>query len=300
MMDEFPDFNRYKGTRPIFSQLSDIQEFSLVVEIPPINEWTDEKFSSNVQHKLYENLLEVVRAAKFYYEDELSISREITGIEVSYKDDRYYFSVECNVKYVIIKRNGSSFTNFHDWYRSFMPSAQGVITNAVTILSDLAGRKIYPLRASHRFKFLIYDIRSSNTLEPVRNSEIVQKLLKAFPDDSGRLAEPEKSPEVLRSLGRLDINLTKWIKPENDWRRLTYSVEAPGNLNYSTLWFTFEYIGESYTSPETSEREAFNSDVFLTEHSQAYISFLRDNAIQGFMTGLLSGYQFKSSSNSLP
>lgn len=300
MMDEFPDFTQYTANRRIFSWLSDIQEFSLVVEIPPINEWTDEKFSSNVQHKLYENLLDVVKAAKFYYEDYLSISKEITGIEVSYKDDKYYFSVECNVSYVIIKRQGCRFTNFHDWYRLFMPSAQGVITNAVTILSDEAKIKISPLRAFHRFKFLIYDIRSSGTSMPVRNSEIVQKLIKELPDDSGRPANPEKSPEVLSSLGRLDINLSRWIGEKDNRRRLRFSVEAPGNLNYSTLWFTFEYIGESYTSPETSQREAFNSDHFLTEHSQAYISFLRDSAIDGFMAWLLSGYEFKTSSGTLP
>jgi hypothetical protein len=300
MMDDFPAFGTYGNSR-IFSSLSDIQEFSLVVETPPISAWTDDKFSNNVRNKMYGNLLEVVRAAKFYYEDHLSTSRELTGIEVSYDDDRYYFSVECNVNYIIIKRRGSTFANFHDWYKAFMPSAQSVVANAVTILSDETGRTINPLRASHRFKFLIYDIRSSNDRSKlVRNSEIVQKLLRVFPDEFGRPAEPEKSPEVLSSLGRLDINLTRWIGDEDNRRRLRFSVEAPGNLGYSTLWFTFEYIGESYTSPETNQREAFNPDVFLTEHSQAYTAFLRDSAINGFMTWLLNGYDFKSSIGRAP
>jgi hypothetical protein len=301
MIDTIPEFKEYKNHSRVLNHLLDIQEFSLVVEIPPINGWKDDKFSSNVMDKLYDNLIEVVRAAKFYYEDQLSTSTEVDGIKVTYSDDRYPFSVECNVNYIIIRRRGCRFPNFHDWYKAFMPSAQSVINNAVTILSAETGRSILPLRASHRFKFLIYDIRSTETDDKVRNTEIVQKLLKVFPDDSGHLADPITEPEVLASMGRLDVNLIRWIGSKDNRRRLRFSVEAPGNLNYSTLWFTFEYAGESYTSPdEYNLREAFNPDVFLTEHSQAYVSFLRDGAINKFMEGLLRGYNFKSSAGQLP
>ena len=153
------------------------------------------------------------------------------------------------------------------------------------------------LSSFYGFNFLVYDIQAEATNKRVRNSEIMQKLLKGFPDDQGMITP---SPSVLGSLGRIDINMTRWIGEEGSRRRLRFSVEAPGNLQYSTLWFALQYIGETYESAEDGHREAFNPNEFLSEYIQAYVSFLRDNAINGFLEWLLHGYSFKTTVGGLP
>jgi hypothetical protein len=178
-----------------------------------------------------------------------------------------------------------------------MPSAQGVLSKVSTILTDAMGRKIDIQTASYQFSFLIYDFCLETTDHKVRNSEIMRKLLKGFPDEQGAITD---LPNVIQSLGRVDVNLTRWIGSEGSRRRLGYSVRAPANMNYSSLWFNFSYMGESYTDAETNIREAFNSSTFLSEYDDAYTSFLRDNAINGFLEWLLRGYRFKSTSGNLP
>ncbi len=294
--NEILSFEKYSDSR-IFSLLADIAEFNLVADIPPIPIWSDDIFSTQVTARLYETLRDVVQAAGFYNENILESARGIKGVEVSYPDDRYNFSLSCEGNQISIRRRGSRLSNFHNWYTSFMPSSQGVLTKTLSVLSEETGRKLDILRAGYFFKFLIYDIEAEATHKRVRNSEIMQKILKGFPDDQGMITD---SPNVLGSLGRIDVDLSKYVGEEGRRRRLQFSVQAPGNLQYSTLWFTFAYIGETFNSPEDDHREPFNSGEFMTEFTSAYTTFLRDNAVNGFMEWLLRGYYFKSSSGILP
>lgn len=296
MSNEIPDFNKLANSH-VFSQLADIREFALIAETPPIAMWGDDLFARIVLNRIYENLRDVIQAAGFFFEDELKASRALDRISVSYDDDRFGFQVICTEKSIVIQRSGSRFSSFHDWYRAFMPSAQGVLTKVSTILTEEMHRKIDILRASYQFDFIIHEIHLETTDHKVRNSEIMRKLLKGFPDEQGAITD---SADIIDSLGRVDVNLNRWIGLEGNRRRLNYAVQAPGNLNYSSLWFTFAYMGESYTDPESNMREAFNSNAFLSEYDAAYTSFLRDSAINGFMEWLMRGYRFKSTAGSLP
>jgi len=296
MTTEIPAFSKFANSR-IFSQLADIREFALIAETPPIGILGDDHFSRVVINRIYENLRDVIQAAGFYFEDELKASRSVDRFSVSYEDDRFGFAVVCTEKSIIIQRSGSRFNNFHDWYRAFMPSAQGVLTKVSTILTEELHRKIDVLRASYQFDFIIHDMYLESTDQKVRNSEIMRKLLKGFPDEQGSITD---SPDITDSLGRMDVNLNRWIGSEGNRRRLMYNVQAPGNMNYSSLWFTFAFMGESFTDPETNTREAFNSSAFLSEYDAAYSSFLRDSAINSFLEWLMRGYRFKSTAAGLP
>jgi len=295
IIDEIPNFGQYANSQ-IFTLLADIAEFSVVAETPPLY-WGDSSSSRRVVDKLYENLRDVVQAAGFYYEDELKALVEAGGVGIEYRDDKFAFGLACTSDKIIIKRPGSRFSNFHDWYVSFMPSAQSVLAKTITILSEETGRKIDILRSMYRFNFLIYDLESENTRKRVLNSEIMRRLVRGYPDERGMITD---SPAILGNLGRVDVNLTRWIGEEGNRRRLVFAAEAPGNLQYSTLWLRFEYIGETYTSPDDGHREPFSPNEFLTEYTQAYVSFLRDIAINGFMDWLLRGYYFKSTAGPLP
>lgn len=282
---------------PIFSKLSEIRSFSLTGEVPPISGWSDNAFSARVVDRIYESLRDVVQAAGFYFEDQLKTTRQVNGVAVEYSDDQFDFVVVCQENQISINRRGSRLSNFHAWYQGLMPSAQGILANVANILTEETHRKIDILRASYRFQFLIYGMHTDTGNRSVRNSEIMQKLLKGFPDENGTITD---SSTVLSSLGRLDVDLSRWIGLPNNRRRLHYSVEAPGNQAYSSVWFSFSYIGESYTDPSTGSREAFDPNGFLGEYDQAYQMFLRDSAINGFLEWLMKGYYFRSTSGNLP
>ena len=296
MQDVIPEFKRYSDSQ-IFSRLSDISGFGLRAEIPRTSSWSEDAFANRVVTRIYERLREVVKAAGFHYEDELRQVRRTTEVGVEYADDRYDFAVRCSESQIAIERRGSRLRNFHDWYSALMPSAQGIMSSISTILSEETNRKVDLLRVSFRFSFLVHDLIAENTGQPVRNSEIMQKLLKGFPDDNGRITD---NPAVLGSVGRADFAATRWLGEKGSRRLVRFQVEAPANMGWSSLWFTFSYGGESYTSPDGLSRESFDPNGVLSEYYPAYVTFLRDSAINGFMEYLLRGYQFKATPTYLP
>jgi hypothetical protein len=294
-MQTLMTFEQFKGQNPIFNRLNDIQNFALIVETPPFS--LSDSDSLKIMTLIYDHLRKVVSAANFFYEDQLRMRRGPDQITIEYGDDRFSFSVSCRDRSIVIERNGSHLRNFHDWYIALMPSAPSIITRVAEIMSLVTDQRVDILRASYQYNFLIYDIIPENGSGNVRNSVIMQKLLKGYPDDSGIVTD---TTEVLSSVARADVSITRWIRVDDNWRSVRFKVEAPSNKNGTGLWFTFEYRGESYTSPETGIREAFSPQHFLNDYEAAYTKFLRDTALARFMESLLKGYIFRSSAHNLP
>lgn len=296
MPSGIPSFPVYSESS-MFSRLADINYFRLIAQVPRVLPWSDEKLLSQLTDKMFEQLRDVVKAAKFHYEDELRPVRRSREIGVEYADDRYDFAVLCSEDNIVIQRRGTRLSNFHEWYSALMPSAQGILTNIAAAVSDLTGHKIDIMRARYSFEFIVYDLIAENTNKPVRNSEVMAKLLRGFPDDAGAVTE---LPAALSSMGRADVAISRWVGVPGHRRVLRYSIEAPANMGWSSLWFKFSYGGESYSAPESNLREAFDPEAFLAEYDTAYVEFLRDKAINRFMEWLLHGYHFKSTASSLP
>lgn len=57
---------------------------------------------------------------------------------------------------------------------------------------------------------------------------------------------------------------------------------------------------ETYTSPETGERERFDASAFLAEYDHAYVTFLRNAAMNHFMADIMAGCAFDTTAGSLP
>lgn len=293
-------FEDYTKNHAMFRHLLDIQDFVLSADIPPVPGPLDDHVADLVISGLYDEVRRVIKAANFFHDYELSTVREPDRAGVTFDDDRYNFEVLWRNGRLLIRRRGSRLKNFHQWYMALMPSAGGIFTSAVAILGNALGRKMELLRAGFQFKFLLYDM-TPDTLDaaPVRNSEIMQRLVRGYPNARGVVTEAEALPDNM-SMGRVDWAVSQWLGGEDQRRNVWYQVEAPGNLEWSSLWLTFQYRAESYTSPTDGTREDFDPDAFLREYEEAYIWFLRDRAILGFLASLLRGYSFKTTPGVLP
>jgi hypothetical protein len=288
-MGSLSDYQSF-SSGPMFAKLNDISRFVLVANIPKIS-WTDDKVANRVIDRLYDHLRDVVKAAGFYYDDELTPFRRGNGIGIEYADDIFAFNIRCNDSEIVIERRGSRLSRFHDWYLALMPSSQGLITTFATIVAEEQQRKIEVLRAQYKYEFVLSELVAENTGKRVKNAEIMRKLLKGYPDDNGLLTD---HAALLDTIGRTDFHATRWIGEEGRRRLMRFSVEAPANSAWSTLWCFFGFAGESYTSPDGATREAFVPDSFLSEYERAYAQFFRDCAVNGFMEWLLAGFQFKT------
>lgn len=293
-------WDTYRSGFNIFDRLSDINEFALVADIPPVPELTDPATSSIMSRAVYDKAVTAIQEAKFFSEDELSLVGGPNKCGVTYNDDRFDFSLRLEGSRLMLRREGSQFPDFHEWYMSLMPQIPVLVSAVLGILHKVTEREYGILRAGFVFKFLLHDLQKDG--EKVKNSQIMSRLVKGVPSDSGRLSEEEN---IAGTTSRTDVNITRWVERERspgkwNWRLERYQVEAPANKHGAGLWVTLGYGGETYSPPDGKERVGFSGREFLAEWDTAYIDFLRNKAAGEFLATLTEGYTFKSTAGNLP
>ncbi|GGR72424.1 hypothetical protein GCM10010169_15480 [Micromonospora fulviviridis] len=296
--EEMMSWERFSGRRSIFDKLLDINEFAVVAEIPPIPEVGEGGFAQELSSKVYPHVLSAIEKARFFNQSDLALSGMPGRAGVVYQDDRYDFKVEIGNDTILVRRDGSRMEDFHYWFLKFGDPLSALIAGCLDELKNLTGREFTIFRASFYFKFIVHSLYAEGSKRRIRNSEVMRKLVKGLPNDSGQLSDEE---EVFDTAGRIDVNISRWVRTSDQLLRLErYTVEAPANKEFAGLWFTFGYGGETYKSPNSRDREPFEHRKFFGEYEVAYGRFLRDKAILSFMSQIMSGIDFRSSASVLP
>lgn len=292
------DWETYRRGRPIFDQLTDVQQFNLIFDIPPIPELSSRDFAAVLSTRMYRHVRDAINGAKFYAVDELALSASTNTASISYEDDRFDFSVRVRDGTIAVQRGGSRFSDFHRFYSSLFLHMPQMMNEIRREIAEATERECTFVRGSYVFEFLIYDIRPRGSDRPIRNSEVMGRLITGVPGDNGVLSN---EVGVLSSAGRVDVNISRWVQTGTGMRLCRYTIEAPANKEGAALWFKFAYGGETYSSPDLAqERTPFDPEHFLDESDRAYVKFLRDTAIGGFLESLFKEYSFKTSAYLLP
>jgi len=236
------------GAPSLFDGLHNIQEFALWCSIPPILEVQDAGFAAKLAMSLYAAVLDAIAAAHFFHEDALSIQSSPGQATVRYDDDRFDFSLSVGDGQIFLRRAGSRFEDFHSWYVALGPQFAKLFTQVVEVLRTTADREFKIQRGYYTFKFLLHALETRQTQRSARNTEIMSRLLRGIPDDSGRLSDGE---DAMTSAGRIDTRISRWVRSRDAWRLERYDVEAPANKEGAGLWLEFTYLGETYTDPKT-------------------------------------------------
>lgn len=296
-------WDEYSRGERLFDNLLDIRQFTLVLDLAPLPELASREIASGVATDMYGIVLRAVEEAGFFQQDSLTIRSDASVAAVLYEDDVYDFLVQ--VSYgaedgnrqgqLTISRQGSRFEDFHKWFAAIEGQIPELVKGILSILSDHTGREIQAFRGQYQFRFLLYELRSGDAQRAIRNSDVIRKLIRGVPDDDGVLSEAD---DVVRSAGRIDVNLSRWVNLGGKWRLERYIVEAPGNKQGAGLWLVFSYAGETYSMDEARVR--FEHEPFLAEAGRAYVNFLRDKALGRFLAGLLQDVTFRSTAGNLP
>jgi len=281
-----------------FERLKDIHRFSLNVDLPRLPMFSDHGFRALITETAYDVCLKAIQTASFYSEENLDVSSNDETITVQYKDDEYNFRLTCSPSHLKIARDGSSMETFKKWYENFMPHTPNIVKDLLSSLSQSkTARIIEPLRLQYSFGFIMYDFRDEESDTPRKNFEIINKLLSKTPGDDGRIIT---TPSYDPALVRMDYNVHKWVKKDNDnYRNLIFRIEAPANNRSTSLWASFVYKGETYTDPDTGNRTPMRSDFVLNEFGEAF-DFLQNIAANGFLDSVLGNYIFKTTTGDIP
>jgi len=296
-------WREYSEARPIFNNLSTIQSFSLLLDIPPSPEIARADVAGSIAAGFYGHVREAVKKAKFFADEELSLSADAGTARVTYNDDRFDFAVLAQDGNIMLQRAGSNMEDFHAFYGRLCEHLPEMMKGCLSTISEVPKRSCEITRGRYIFEFLIYDIRSTESNRPIRNSEVIGKVITVVPGDDGALS-PLSEPNTLTRIGRIDANVSRWVKAAHagGMRLEVYRLEAPANKEGTALWAKFSYGGETYTVPNLGDKErvSFNGNHFLEEYENAYIGFLRNKALDRFLRSLMTGCSFKSSASTLP
>lgn len=308
---EIPPFEVFSAAA-IFRNLPNINYFRVAIEIPKVYQWFKSTFSPRLAGRMYDEVMRVLEAAEFYSYERLKIRQEQDSIGVMYDDDQFQFGVFLESDGdLTIRRSGSSFVRFHEWYVRLMPSLESMVNRIIQAMveevtedrmfrgGDTFSRKldIQAVRVQYQFRFIAYDLHRPPSETSERNLAVMTKLVDALPQESGHLAPVTR--DAFAQYGRMDVTLSRWSRHPMGWAREVYTVEAPSNRNYSALWFDFSYIGETRDEGEGT-RTPFEASSFLKFIEAPYVYFLKERVIEAFLSDLTESFVFQTTAGSLP
>lgn len=298
------DWPMYSNS-PIFEHLSAINLFQLSIQFPRFRSWLDSSQMSSIEDCVYEEAYELLRRSGLYHYDQLKRAQTPNTVGVHYEDSDTDFQLQMsNTNELILHRKGSSMERFYEWYRVVMPEMHRVYERIRQFLETLSAptngtrREILPARAAFVFKFVLHDFnqqrRGGQTL---KNSSLTSSMLKRVPGLDGHLVDLDETQ--LGSLGRVDLAVSRWVHAPGGAIRGIYDTQAPGNLDYGTLWLGFHYLAET-RDEHGGKRHEPDYSAFLRRYDHPVSDFLRDRALDGFLSDLTVGVAFKATPGLLP
>jgi hypothetical protein len=300
--------------------VKNIHGFDFNARLSGLGRWTSIANPNRIALHLQAAMEEALSDAGFANIPQLEVAIESERITFRFEDSEYgfglYFDGSGNI---FLRRAGSSLETFHYWYTRFMPSMPGIITRAIAALdaemerslfaadSLLSSRPVRPkdesrervrvLSGGFSFRLICHSLRQKG--HTVRNLDVMRKnVANRLPDAQGRLSDAPPGEDIER-YGRMDysVSLRHEIEP---CITQFMSVEAPSNSGWSGLFFSLSYVGENFTD-QNNHRVEIDPEIFLSSArcADAYVSFLRDMGIEGFMASVTSGFEFETTASTI-
>jgi hypothetical protein len=292
------------------AKVQNIENFEFMAYIPPVFMGWPSAPIAEVGRTTYVKMLDVLDAAKFHYEEELSMRVTDRGFEIRYGDPDAAFEFGLVDNRLILRRSGSSMQRFEWWYRAFMPSLGSLVDSVLRRIEELAHWEGMSVLRSHcGFRIIAYDFRRAGedttnsqddpSLASLKNTQVISRLISSVPGENGNLVGPEN---VMSALGRVDYGASRWVEvPNGGWVREIYSVEAPGNRNYSSVWLTLGVNGETFSGTGDQERYQFDFNRFMSQNGlDFYDDFFIKRFIGSFFGDLFEGLEFETTTDVIP
>jgi hypothetical protein len=297
-----------------------IHGFDFSAKLSGLGRWTNIANSNRIALHLQAAMEEALSDAGFANIPDLEIAIEPERVSFRYDDPEYGFNLHFDGDgTILLRRGGSSLRTFHYWYTRFMPSMPGIITRAIAALDAELERSLFAsdnvlsqrnpnprgethervrvLTAAFSFRLICHRLRQGG--RQVRNLDVMRKNVSSrLPDAAGRLSDSPPGDDIER-YGRMDYKVSLRHMQEPCITQFL-TVEAPSNSGWSGLFFVLSYVGENFTD-QGGRRIEIDPDMFLSSSrcADAYVSFFRDMAVEGFLASVMSGYDFDTTASTI-
>lgn len=288
----------------VLTDQNHVSDFQFAATIPPVVSGADDKVLGQVARGVYSQMLDVLAASGFHHQDDLELRLTSKGFELVFKDADLGFQFGMVDGKILLRRDGSTIARFDAWYSQLMPSIGSLVDQVLAGMREFGDwNRVEVLRAQMSFQLIAYDFRELSSVtssggSAVKNSRLMSRLISSVPDAEGRLSAPDGDGA---ELGRVDYGVSRWVDVGGTTRlREIYNVEAPGNRNYSGLWFTYLVSGETYNESEVS-RLPFDFAAMIGDNGRrVYEELFRARFLDNFVPDVLNGYSFQTTAGQLP
>lgn len=231
----------------------------------------------------------------------LDTSKPIVTISMPESPDQFTLNVYDDR--LTITRGSSSFADFYEWYRKFMPEAQTIEATIRRTIERSTSKQVNAVLTQHEFKMYFSDfmsIRRDQRTREARNVNVLENIIPYVPDVQGSIELSKQD------FFRLDLTLSRLeefcIKGSKKRRNCWYMLEAPFNERGRFLVLTAQMRNMSFhLLTESSDggwppMAPFDSD-FGDDYFIALESFFKGRALEIFMNKLLGDWEFQTQRN---
>lgn len=294
-----------------------IRGFQFRAKLSGLGRWAKLVDSGRVALKVLAQVEEALVEANFVNVPAIETLIDPEGIMFRYSDTEFGFDLTIRGDgTVLLGRSGSSLKTFHNWYVGLLPSMPGILNRLVASLNDEIHRTLRPhdradlrdkedveerialLQAGFSFEVVSHGFTDDQG-DDCRNLDVMRRNVAVRVPDAAGVMHTEQ-PLDFGSYGRMDYKVSL-RHPLIPGISQFLAVEAPSNSDWRGLFFSFDYVGENYFT-EDGRRRAVDTALFLSSAraADAYISFFRDIAVRGFLTSVLEGYSFGTTTAVIP
>ena len=283
--------NDFLQTDPgLLRSIEHIHSFQYDIPFQDLGALGDSEKLRKLPSKSFTHINQVLTSAGIHHFDKLeaNTSGRENRINFHYAHDRYHFGLQITNGRFTITRKSSTFENFVKWYYLFMPHAASLFHALSDEITQETGFEINPTMAKFQFSFLLQNFKHGN-LEK-RNIDVLSNTLSSLPKTSD-----EQDGGGFADMYRINLHLSKKEAVAGKQRNCWYRLEAPLNEAGQYLIAEFEMRGATLETFDESGRISsavgFDKDS-LSDYKVALESFLRNHAINNFLTDVTDGWSF--------
>lgn len=308
-IDALPPYGDFVASTAIAGRVKEIHSFSFHVRYQQNAILTDPSVSDKILATCIDSVIgalkrtgieyahfvkgEVQRASKDA--KRLDESQAIVGVRMS--EGVYAFKLSVFDDRIVVSRDSSTFSDFYDWYRLFMPEVRTIEATLRRTIESISSRKLEIVETVFRFKFNFSDFASrGNQRRPASNVDVLEGLIPTLPSHEGRQELSQQSHyRVDLTLSRLEEFLVGGRKRK---RNCWYVLEAPFNELGRFLVFdaqvrnsSLKLLGDPDEEGDGPNMVPMDED-FGDEYAFVMSDYLRNRALEGFMGRILEHWDF--------
>jgi hypothetical protein len=294
-MKLLPIAKEFFSNNPSAGDFRNIQNFAFIVRYTEVPLLTRDDIRGPIASILMGKLTEKLDALGIYAANTLKCkSSDQDGIQIDFMDDIYHFQITMDSEKFAFLRQAGTLEHALIIAELLLDEVTSIYDEISTFLEGLREQGgptfvFSPYYCSWTYDFNIKNLKPATKSQrsSYTNYELMERLVPSVQTESSPLYSVG-----FENRGRTDLKISGTITIADISYRAWITIEAPGNMNFSTMELRFQLASELLDNPDGT-RTPFNAESIQRWRDSA-IPFLKERVFCGFLQDWLNDVSFES------